>query len=154
MYYIVYETTNLINGKVYRGCHKTPNLDDGYLGSGKLLKLAIRKYGSQNFKRTILCFCETEEDMYQTEMVYVDEAFVSDDNTYNLRCGGLGGRMSMELREQVSIKLRKPKTSETKRKMKESQTGKKLSDETKQKISKSSIGKKHSNSALLFGRRS
>ena len=44
-YYILYETTNLINGKNYRGIHKTSKLEDGYLGSGLALEKSIKKYG-------------------------------------------------------------------------------------------------------------
>ena len=37
-HFIIYETKNLKNGKIYIGMHETDNLNDGYLGSGKHLK--------------------------------------------------------------------------------------------------------------------
>lgn len=49
---IVYKTTNLINNKIYIGkdTHDNPK----YLGSGIVLKRAIKKYGKLNFlKETI-----------------------------------------------------------------------------------------------------
>ena len=49
---IVYKTTNLINGKVYIGKDRKNN--PSYLGSGILLQKAIRKYGSDNFKKETL----------------------------------------------------------------------------------------------------
>lgn len=42
MYYI-YRITNLINGKTYIGQHKYKKIKDTYMGSGKILKNAIKK---------------------------------------------------------------------------------------------------------------
>jgi group I intron endonuclease len=48
----IYLTVNQINGKIYIG--QTSINKNGYIGSGKLLKKAIKKYGKDNFIRTIL----------------------------------------------------------------------------------------------------
>ena len=62
-HYLVYKTTNLVNGKIYIGQHQTYDLNDGYLGSGILLRRAIEKYGEENFKREILFECSSVEEM-------------------------------------------------------------------------------------------
>lgn len=51
MVYLVYKTTNNINGKYYIGAHQTNNRNDGYLGSGVLLNKAIEKYGVNKMKK-------------------------------------------------------------------------------------------------------
>ena len=89
MYHIVYQTTNLINGKVYVGKHSTKNLDDGYLGSGRALLKAITKYGKENFKREVLGQYQTAEDAYAAEKQIVDRAFAESTSTYNLILGGV-----------------------------------------------------------------
>jgi hypothetical protein len=48
MLYTVYRTVNQINQKFYIGVHKTMNPMDNYLGSGKILGRAIKKYGKEN----------------------------------------------------------------------------------------------------------
>lgn len=90
-YYILYKTTNLISGKYYIGCHQTNNLNDGYIGSGKLLKSAIKKYGRENFKCEILSFYDNKDDMFAAEQKIVNESLVKDDLSYNLKIGGSGG---------------------------------------------------------------
>jgi hypothetical protein len=52
MKHYIYKTTNLINGKIYIGkrSHENPE-KDRYLGSGRVLIQAIKKYGRENFKK-------------------------------------------------------------------------------------------------------
>jgi len=87
MFYIIYKVTNLINGKYYIGKHKTVNLNDGYMGSGKLIKRAIAKYGIENFRKDVIRFCENEQEMNDREK----ELVVVNETTYNLCPGGHGG---------------------------------------------------------------
>lgn len=87
-YGFVYITKNLINGKLYVGQKSfTPDWKK-YLGSGTALKLAIKKYGKQNFKKTILCYAENEEELNQLEYFYI-KLFSAEtsENFYNI----LGG---------------------------------------------------------------
>jgi hypothetical protein len=68
--------------------HKTKNLDDGYIGSGKHLKRAIKKYGLENFYTKILHVFDEEWKMKVAEKILV----VPDKEiSYNLCPGGLGG---------------------------------------------------------------
>lgn len=91
MFYYLYEIKNNVNNKVYVGVHKTDNLDDGYMGSGKILLEAIKKYGIENFSKKILEIFETQEEMYLREKEIVTSEFLAREDTYNLRRGGQGG---------------------------------------------------------------
>jgi dissimilatory sulfite reductase (desulfoviridin) alpha/beta subunit len=63
MFYTIYKTTNLVNGKIYIGKHQTKDPHDNYLGSGKQLGYAIKKYGIENFKKEILFVFDNEAEM-------------------------------------------------------------------------------------------
>ena len=88
--YIVYQTTNKINNKIYVGIHDTSkNQQNGfYYGSGVALKNAIKKYGKDNFVRVTLFEYSILEEALQKEKEIVTEEFVNDLNTYNMTVGG------------------------------------------------------------------
>ena len=130
MFYIVYKTTNLINGKFYVGQHNT-SANDGYLGSGKNILRAIRKYGKENFVRETLEYC-TSNDVNEKEIFWIKKLnSVNNKVGYNLHKGGTGGNVvdwTKEKRIQHSEKM----------------IGRKHSEETKKKMSKVKIGKNNS----------
>ena len=146
MYFIIYETTNKINGKKYRGAHICESLNDNYLGSGRLLKKAIAKYGIENFERNILEVCDNIESMFKKEAEYVNSEWVENSNTYNLKIGGEGGwdyinkkglRWNEEKRRLHSIEMKKKRLSGEWGPKDPSNgfKGRKHSDETKKKLS-------------------
>lgn len=91
MYYTIYKITNTVNNNVYIGKHQTLNLDDGYMGSGNLIRLAILKYGKSSFIKEIIHVFTTEDDMNVMEQEIVTEEFCGRADTYNICVGGKGG---------------------------------------------------------------
>jgi group I intron endonuclease len=142
IYYTIYKITNKIDGKFYIGSHKTKNLDDTYMGSGKYLKYAQEKYGLENFEKEILFVFETADEMYLKEAEIVNEEFIATENTYNLKIGGFGGwdytnqNITYDMRLKISSAGGKSanKNGGTFK-------GKTHTDETKKKMSKKLKGK-------------
>lgn len=135
MHYIIYQTTNNINGKIYIGKHKTDNIDDGYLGSGKILCSAINKYGKKNFSRKMLFCFDNEADANNKERELVTEEFCRLDTNYNICVGGKGG-FSYINENKLNLRTGMKHSNETKKLLSEQSTGRKASKETRQKISK------------------
>lgn len=103
MKYIVYLTTNIINGKIYVGVHRTENPDifDGYLGDGVMTNMpktykccktafhcAVTKYGPSNFKRKTLRVFDTMQDALDLEAWIVTRDFIARTDVYNIALGG------------------------------------------------------------------
>lgn len=103
MFYTIYKITNILNGKYYIGKHQTKNLDDGYMGSGKILKLAIAKHGIGNFKKEILYIFKTELEMNNKEK----ELVIISEETYNLNTGGSGGFTYINSNPEIAAKKNK-----------------------------------------------
>ena len=88
---IIYKTTNLINNKFYIG-KSARGIDDAYLGSGMLLKKAIKKYGKSNFKKELLEEVTDEKLLDEREKYWIK--FLDSTNKkigYNITEGGTGG---------------------------------------------------------------
>ena len=140
MYYI-YRITNKINGKTYIGQHKYKSLNDNYMGSGKLIKRAQKKYGIESFEKEILYsriqYKETADDM---ERFAIAKERALGKAEYNLANGGQGGNGGANKGKHPSEETRR-KLSEAKKGKTPWNKGKMMSDEMKKKLSESTKGK-------------
>jgi hypothetical protein len=153
-----YKITNLLNGHFYYGVHKTNNIDDGYMGSGKRIKYAIKKYKIENFNKEILFFFDSYKEALNFESEIVNENLLKNPDCYNLMKGGFGGwdyinnniQIKLKAGENISKKLKflyqegilKPSGWNY------NQKGKILSQHTKDLISKNNANKLSSQEIL------
>lgn len=145
MHYI-YRITNKVNGKTYIGQHKYRKLNDTYMGSGKILKQAKKKYGIENFKKEILEFDIPNVDLANDrEQMYILFERAKGKAEYNIAAGG-GGTKGV-----TGYWCGKHLTDEAKRKLSEAHKGKlvwnkgkhckPLTEEHKRKLSEANKGK-------------
>ena len=147
---IIYKVTNLKNGKFYIGKHK--NLDDDYLGSGLIIKKAVKKYGKDSFTKEILEHCSyqnvNQQEKFWIRLLDATNRLIG----YNITEGGEGGdtttnnpnkkliseRISKALKGRISEKRGKHISKEHKRKIKENNArywlGKHITQEMKDKF--------------------
>jgi group I intron endonuclease len=165
---IIYQTTCLINNKKYIG--KDSHNDPYYIGSGELLKSDIKKYSKENFKKEIIEYCNTDEELTLRETYWIKYFnAVESDEYYNLvdfsagwNLDKLGEEKYKFIKEKMSISAQgkskpKPKgfgigrvqSQLTKEKISvknkgkiSPKKGKNISEEAKQKISQANKGRK------------
>jgi hypothetical protein len=100
----VYKITNIVNDKIYIGVHRTDNLNDNYMGSGKILKRSINKYGIENFKKEIIKKFKTYKEALEYEKQLVTPSFIEQKTNYNIKEGGFGScKWSSEAINHLSI---------------------------------------------------
>jgi group I intron endonuclease len=147
MYGIIYLTTNKINNKKYIGMCKSTHIKN-YLGSGKLFKQAVKKYGKENFERIVLQECKTFEELSRAEEYWIKKFnAVESVDFYNLTPGGFGGN-SEYLKEywskfdDVERKLCRNWSKKDMSGKNNPMFGKTHTEETKKKIGMKSVNRK------------
>lgn len=167
MYGYIYKTTNLFNGKIYIGQHKSNVFDENYYGSGVRFTNVFNKYGKDNFICELLEECNSEDELNAQEQYWI-EHFNSTDRSigYNLMSGGYkvrGAKHSEETKKKISISKtgQHPNrdysciSDETKQKISNTlkeyfkthdnpRKGVHLSEKTKEKLRRANLGKKYS----------
>lgn len=99
----IYKTVNIITGRYYIGMHSTFNLNDDYIGSGKILWYSIKKYGRENHKKEILEFCKDRNKLKQREKEIVNDDLRKDKLCMNLMNGGEGGLRFFKNKEEERL---------------------------------------------------
>jgi len=166
---IIYLTTNKINNRKYIGVDSKNN--KYYFGSGKSIKLALKKYGTESFNKEIIEENDSIEYLFEREKYWINyyDAINSKD-FYNMAEGGKGGSGTL-IREEskklhllgcieggkIVVRQRKGKTyeeiygdraEEEKEKRRLAGFGKKYSEERIKKVSEALKGKMPWNKGL------
>lgn len=139
--YYIYRITNNINHKTYIGQHryyKSLLVEDGYMGSGVILRKSQKKYGIENFTKEIITIAMSRSEADVLEKYYI--AKERKENTYgcyNIANGGQGGGQKGYHH-----------TEEAKKRISETHKGRHVSEETKKKISDYFKGKPRSEETI------
>lgn len=169
---VIYKTTNRINGHYYIG--KDARNRNFYLGSGRLLKNALKKYGRENFHKEILEYVDGTDlsKLLDREIHWIDKLdAVNDPMCYNIqRNSGLyiytptedvrrkisdgikrAWKTNVEYRNKVFRNNRennpmagKTQSDYQRKRARDTNTGKVVSESTRNKIRCMAIGRKAS----------
>jgi group I intron endonuclease len=113
---IVYKATNKINGKVYIGytskslsermyAHNRKANNSKEKSFNQAFKLALRKYGVDNFLWEELITCDTKDEACQLEVDMIKKHNCITPNGYNMTFGGEGGTPNEEVKKKISETL-------------------------------------------------
>ena len=130
-------TKGKFKDKFYFGQHTTNNINDGYKGSGCLIKDYYKKYPNDYIKE-IISFHNTQEELNKAEYNII-LPYLNTQMCLNRKEGGGNNKLSEET---------KRKLSESHKGIKSPQKGIPLSEETKRKLSESHKGIKSWNKGI------
>lgn len=109
-YYYTYKVTlkkGSLSGKVYFGQHTTTNLNDGYRGSGTIVKQYYKKYPEHDSSDVqILYFYSSKEDLNRAEKELVAK-HLGKDYCLNIAEGGYGGNLGEAVNKKRSDSRKK-----------------------------------------------
>lgn len=153
-YFYTYRITLLKGahtGHYYLGKHITCNLEDGYAGSGKIVKRYYNKYGkveNKTYTKEIIAFYDSDVALNKAEHELISDLWKTDDKCLNLVPGG--GYLEKTV-ENISKAKKDKKISEevrhkisvgTKRGMNNPETRRKCSENAKK--TRNFLGHHHS----------
>ena len=112
----IYKITNTVNGKIYVG--KDEASRPYYMGSGLLLRRALKKYGKENFIKEILEECSDRKTLSDREQWWINHLQCQNPTIgYNISKGGDGGDTLSShpdldiIKDKISHKMKSRKLS-------------------------------------------
>ena len=172
-FHYLYKITHIKSKKIYIGIHSTDDLKDRYFANGVYessdatdsdwvrlnhgdrpheshIKHALLKYGRNAFKREIVGWFDTREDLITRESEIVTKEFIERDDNFNHRTGGIA---NVEFSEKVRKKIsdNNPMKREDIRKKVSDARKKFWTPERRKKASEENWMKKEENKHLISG---
>lgn len=154
VYHFLYKTECKITNKYYIGVHSTDNLNDGYLGSGKLILESIKKYGKENHTIEVIKFFSNKKDKFKSEKEFITRDMLNDSMCLNISYGGYGGIQNKDHFEKFKTAGLASFLEKLKNPVFKSEFAKKTSDSNYRRVAQGEIfttpnwnGKKHTEEA-------
>ena len=148
MIYYIYKITLLkgsLSGKYYIGQHRTKDINDGYAGSGTILRNYYKAHGcieGKTYTKEILRYCLSIAELNEVERELIADKYDSDPCCVNLIAGGRGKGFSAETRRKISEAIIGREISyEQRRRISHSLKGHPVPSETRALISRKIIEK-------------
>lgn len=128
----IYQITNNVNGKTYVGLRKLARDKNWreYMGSGRLITAAIKKYGKDNFTKTLITYCYSPQELQEKEWEIIKKEVDKGKCEYNLFIGPGAGGLYWDLKDDAARRDIMNRTKATR--MKRARAGKDYGEANRQ----------------------